>query len=109
MRSDFGLQYLTGGGAPALTRKISHRPGQGAVEGAGGVMPGFEFFSVGADTSRIVVKMLAGIPSPDRHINAAAKCDPIIDNHDFLMMRSGQGMLAIKFQANLFVQLPADN
>src|SRR5690606_29256344 len=94
---------------PALAGKIAHRPRRRAVEGAGRIMPGLIRLSVRVAAARIVIEMLAAVPSPCRHVDAAAKGDAIVDHDDFLVMRRGKRMGAIQLEGNALVPFPAED
>ena len=62
--------------------------------------------AIGADTARLLIGMIARIPSVDRHVDSAAKGDIIIDHHHLLMMRPGRRMMAIKPHMDLWILYP---
>src|SRR5690606_2303158 len=65
--------------------------------------------SVRVAAARIVIEMLAAVPSPCRHVDAAAKGDAIVDHDDFLVMRRGKRMGAIQLEGNALVPFPAED
>ncbi|MEN0098555.1 MAG: hypothetical protein AAGC59_07150, partial [Brucella pseudogrignonensis] len=66
-------QGLTGRNEPTRAGEITNGTRRVTIKCTGGIMPWILGFAAGADTTRIVVEMLARIPAAHCQIDAATK------------------------------------
>ena len=62
--------------------------------------------SVRPRAPRIVLTVLARVPTVAGHVDAAAKCEIFVDRDQFLMMRSSRGMVPVELGVNPQVSHP---
>ena len=56
------------------------------------------WLTIGIQATRIIGRVLAGVPSPPTEVDAAGERQAVVDDHDFLMMAGTCRMLRIELE-----------
>lgn len=86
MRLLTARQGLTGRRLPPHAAQIANGTCRVSIKGAGGIMPWILGATAGADAAWIIVEMLPRIPATHCQIDAAAKCQTVVNCHNLLMV-----------------------
>ena len=94
------LESLSASALPSLPAQLGQRRGCSARQRCRGVMPRRIGLARWSHPARFMIVMGTSVPPRARDVDAAAKCQAIVDRNNLLVVRSAGGMVTVKFCVN---------
>ena len=101
------MKRLAAGAPPAVARQLDERPGGRAFHHHRHVVPRAVTRAAGALAPVVALAMVARIPAPVGHVDAAAHRQLVVDHDDLLMMAAADRVDAVELEVDPLVRQPA--